>query len=548
MMSVRDVSFPKLMLKSARFFISSLMLCVGAFAHAQAVNSPTPLAPETNSFVALCYHDVNNSFIGNSFSIRTKDLVDQFEYLKAHYNVVSLQDIIDANQGRKILPPKAVLITVDDGLDSFYENVFPLLKKYHFPAVFAVVVKWTEDGAAPDYGFKDTNPRMTNWKQLKEMQKSGLVQVASHTYDLHQGQVFNPQGNQAAAAGFIKYDPTTKTYQSEEEFASRVQADLKKSNELLKKHLGIDNTVIVWPYGKSNGLSRKAAEDAGMKIQMTLSPGPNNARDISHIGRGLVVASMEIPQFAAVLEHAFVDQLPMRMIRVDLDSIWKKTESETEQGLGDLLEAGYSLGPNSVLIQAISDSGDAYFKNSKIKMRGDYFSRAAHTLKNRAMIDYTYARLPQSFLKNTEAATDAIRDLAKYTDIDGVFFEVSAKDNLAEIPFGSLMAAGRSLSPRLKFGIIGQQPANIDLFDFVILTPQQLEKAKTQVPTSGVSPAKDIIALPKDYKSDASHLMAQGYLNLYYDVNLKGFEPDADFKTLFSIRPTIPHHNKGEAK
>ncbi|QDK45603.1 poly-beta-1,6-N-acetyl-D-glucosamine N-deacetylase PgaB [Bdellovibrio sp. ZAP7] len=546
MTSVQDVNLLNLMLKSARFLISSLALLCSAVATAQVLNSPAMTSAPPNSFAVLCYHDVSTGFVGNEFSIRKKDLVDQFDYLKAHYNVVSLQDIIDANHGKKTLPPKAVLITVDDGLASFYDNVYPLLKQYKYPAVFAVVTKWTEDGAAPDYGFKDSNPKMANWKQLKEMQKSGLVEIVSHTHDLHQGQVFNPQGNQAAVAGYFKYDPTTKSYQSEEEFVSRVQADLKKSNEALKKHLGKDNTVIVWPYGQSNGLSRKAAEDAGMKIQMSLRPGLNNANDISHIGRGLVMSTMEIPQFATALENAFNDQFPMRMIRVDIDSFWKNTESETEQGLGDLLEKGLALGPSAVLIKALSDSGEAYFATDKMKMHGDYLNRTAHTMKNRARVAYAYAQFPQSFVKNTELATAAIRDMAKFTDLDGVFFEVSPKDNLEELPLQTLISTAQSIRPRWKFGIIGQQPLNPNMFDYVMLTSAQLEKAKT-LPGAGIIPAKEVVSLPKDYKSDAAHLIAQGYLNLYYDVNFKGFEPDPEFTNLFSVIKSVPQH-KGEAK
>jgi peptidoglycan/xylan/chitin deacetylase (PgdA/CDA1 family) len=546
MNSVCGVNLSKLMLNSVRVLISSLVFTCTLAVQAQTLNTTDVTAAPVNSFVALCYHDVSNGFVGNEFSIRRKDLVDQFDYLKAHYNVVSLQDIMDANQGKKTLPPRAVLITVDDGLGSFYEIVYPLLKQYKFPAVFAVVTKWTEDGAAPDYGFKDSNPKMASWKHLKEMMKSGLVDVVSHTHDLHQGHIFNPQGNQAAVAGFFKYDPTTKTYQSEEDMMSRVEFDLRKSNEQIKKHLGKDNTVIVWPYGQMNGISKQGAEKAGMKIQMTLRPGFNNASDISEIGRGLVMAAMDMPQFATAVEKAFVDQNPVRMVRVDLDSIWKNNEAETEQGLGDLLEHGLALSPSGVLIQAVSDSGEAYFVTDKMKMRGDYLNRASHTMKNRARVAWSYGRLPQSFLKNTDTAKAALKDLAKFTDIDGLFFEVSPKENLNDIPFESLMETVRSIRPAMKFGLIGQQPANAGIFDYVILNSKQLEKAKATHPDS-ISVAKEIIALPKDYKSDASHLLAQGYLNLFYDVSFKGFEPDADFKSLFTIRPIFPPH-KGEAK
>ncbi|KYG67614.1 hypothetical protein AZI85_17190 [Bdellovibrio bacteriovorus] len=548
MKSDRVMGFLKWTSQAMRLFISLALLLAGFTASAETSSTPENNDPLANTFVALCYHDVSNGFVGNAFSIRKKDLVEQFDYLKAHYNVVGLQDILEASQGKKTLPAKAVLITVDDGLASFYENVFPLLKTYKFKAVFAIVGKWTEDGVAPDYGFKDTNPKMASWKQLKEMSESGWVDVVSHTYDMHQGHVFNPQGSQAPVAGFFRYDSITKSYQSEEDLVNRVQTDLKKNNELIKKHLGKENSVVVWPYGASNGLSRKAAEDVGLKIQMTLRAGLNNANDISQIGRGLIFADMDLPQFASALEQAFVDSSPLRMIRIDLDSIWKKNEAEAEQVLGDLLEKTLSLGANAALFQAVSESGDAYFPTSQMHVRADYLNRTAHTMRHRSRVPNVYARVPQAFLRNTETAKAVIRDLAKYTDIDGVFFEVSSKEKAKELSFEPVMAAGRSVRPHWQYGVIGPRPENAEIFDYLVLTPQQLEKEKLAAVPNSIKQKQDIIALPKDYNIVASHVMAEGYLNLFYDVNFKDVVPDPDFKTLFSVRQSNAKHIKGEAK
>ncbi|MGE5085165.1 MAG: poly-beta-1,6-N-acetyl-D-glucosamine N-deacetylase PgaB [Bacillota bacterium] len=522
---------------------SILLLFCGFFAHATTLEKST--TPK-NTFIALCYHDISSGFAGDAYSVHKKDFIDQLDYLKANYNVVSLQDILDASKGKKILPPKAVLITVDDGLASFYENVYPLLKSYKFKSVFSIVGKWIDDGSAPNYGFKDSNPKMATWKQIKEMQDSGWVDIASHTYDLHQGQLINPQGNQAAMASFFKYDPATKSYQSEEDFINYVRADLKKNNELIKKNLGKDNSIVVWPYGAFNSLSSKAAIQAGLPIQMTLRAGPNNARNISYIGRGLVLTEMTIQQFAKALDQAFVDNTPLRMIRVDIDGLWKNTEAETEIELGDLLDQSLALGANGVLVQAISDNGEAYFPTSHLKVRGDYLNRTIHALKYRARVDYAYVRLPQSFLKNTATATAAIRDLAKFTDIDGIFFEISSKESLKTLPFKAFMASGRSIRPLLQFGLIGQSPTKTGLFDYEIMTTPQLEKEK--LATSSSKTPKVIVALSHDYKQQVPHLLSQGYTNLLYDVNFKGFVPDTDFKNLFSVRQIVSKQNKGDSK
>lgn len=523
--------------------ISILLLFCGFFAH--ATNSPKSNSLK-NSFVVLCYHDISVDYARDAFSVRKKEFVEQLDFLKANYNIVSLQDILDASKGKKTLPPKAVLVTVDDGLASFYENVFPLLKEYKIKAVFAIVGKWTEDGAAPDYGFKDHNPKMASWKQIKEMMDSGWVDIVSHTYNLHQPEIINPQGNQAGMAGFLKYNTATKTYQSDSDFMNHVQADLKKNNELIKKHLGKDNSIVVWPYGVFNGLSSKAAKNVGAKMQMTLRPGLNYASDLSYIGRGLVFTTMGIPQFAKAIDQAFVDTTPVRMIRIDIDSLWKNTEAETELELGDLLEQTLALGANSILIQAVSENGESYFPTAQLKVRGDYLNRTAHTIKYRGRVDATYARLPLAVFKNHKAASAAIRDLAKYTDVDGIFFEVSAKDNLKLIPFKEFMAAGRAIRPDLEFGLIGQRPLDPRLFNFTILNEQQLEDVDLKPSTSKT--AKVIATLTRDYKQSASQLTSRGYVNLFFDVNFKGFTPDDDFKHLFSMRKEISTIPKGESK
>ena len=134
------------------------------------------------------------------------------------------------------------------------------------------------------------------------------------------------------------------------------------------------------------------------------------------------------------------------------------------------------------------------------------------------------------------------------TDIDGVFFDVTEKDKLEELPFAAVMAAARSVRPHVQFGLIGQRPADAKQFDFVLLSPAQLEKEKSSLSTPEWSPERLIVALPKDYKLDAAHVMSQGYLNLFYDVNFSGITADADFKNLFYVRPPHAETPKGEAK
>ena len=47
-----------------------------------------------------------------------------------------------------------------------------------------------------------------SWDEAREMQASGLVEFASHSYDLHRGVRANPQGNVTSAAKTWHVRPT----------------------------------------------------------------------------------------------------------------------------------------------------------------------------------------------------------------------------------------------------------------------------------------------------------------------------------------------------
>ena len=70
------------------------------------------------------------------------------------------------------LPEKPVLLSFDDGYGGHYEYVYPLLKKYNYPATFSVYVD----------KMKGTTARSSlTWGQLREMANDPLVTIASHT-------------------------------------------------------------------------------------------------------------------------------------------------------------------------------------------------------------------------------------------------------------------------------------------------------------------------------------------------------------------------------
>src|SRR5690606_7198832 len=63
---------------------------------------------------------------------------EQMRYLAAHYQVISMNELLDVYRAEATLPERAVLITFDDGYSDFETNAWPILKRYGLPVTLFV--------------------------------------------------------------------------------------------------------------------------------------------------------------------------------------------------------------------------------------------------------------------------------------------------------------------------------------------------------------------------------------------------------------------------
>lgn len=357
---------------------------------------------QDTSFSVLAYHDVrdhvNEDFDRDQYAISTRNLIDHFSWLRVHDFVpVSFDDILLSRDGTTPLPDNAVLLTFDDGFRSAYTHVLPLLKLFDYPAVVSVVTNWIENDATVQQGGRTlSRDDFLTWTQIRELQASGLVEIASHSHDLHRGVLANSQNNEQPAAVTIRY--FASGYEDGTSYLARINNDLAISAKLIKKHTGRAPRVVAWPFGAYNDALLAAATDNGMTIALTLQDGPNALGSLHRVTRHVIEANPGVEALSSALRGPTINRL-VRAAQVDLDYVYDEDEEEQERNLSVLLDRIKALEISHVFLQAFADpdaDGGAqalYFPNDHLPMRADLFNRVAWQLKTRANV-LVYAWLP----------------------------------------------------------------------------------------------------------------------------------------------------------
>ncbi|QEY25836.1 poly-beta-1,6-N-acetyl-D-glucosamine N-deacetylase PgaB [Neisseria zalophi] len=365
-------------------------------------------------------------------TITVERLVAHFNWLRDNgYTPVSFKQIEDARAGKAELPPKPVLLTFDDGYISFYTKIYPLLKAYNYPAVFALVTSWLEqpEGSMIVYGKKKL-PRSAfiTWAQMREMMQSGLIEVASHTHDLHHSVIGNPYGSQFAAM-FPAYE--NGRYETKAEYEKRIRDDLQKSVDIIAKRTGVRPNVLVWPYGQFSQEAQAIARSVGLTNDFTLFDNKLNTVEQQSIGRALIDNETGYALMRDYLDQAIYMPPHQRAISIDLDSLYDTDPKKLESKFDKLIEHVYKMGVTTVYLQAFSDeNGDglvdsAYFPNRHLKMKADLFSRVAWQMMTRSNVK-VYAQMPM-------AAFD-LGDGYEYVTNNG---QTTAQKKLYLSPFGT---------------------------------------------------------------------------------------------------------------
>lgn len=122
-------------------------------------------------FPILEYHIVQekNPDRAYEYNVPPADFEQQLDYLQQEgYTTISIRDFLRAKKGLQELPEKPIILTFDDGYESNYTELLPILEKRGLKATIFMVTN--------DIG----RERYMSWDQLKDIQHRG-VEIGSHT-------------------------------------------------------------------------------------------------------------------------------------------------------------------------------------------------------------------------------------------------------------------------------------------------------------------------------------------------------------------------------
>jgi len=102
-----------------------------------------------NRIVILMYHKITDSIPGNEYERNSADFENDLVYLRDHkYQILSMEDLLLLQTHELELSTDGIILTFDDGYESNYSKVYPLLTQYRMPATFFLTTEWME---TPDY-------------------------------------------------------------------------------------------------------------------------------------------------------------------------------------------------------------------------------------------------------------------------------------------------------------------------------------------------------------------------------------------------------------
>ncbi len=204
----------------------------------------------------IMYHNMSpNASRQGKYTVSVKEFEGDLRYLRERgFTPISTRQLLDYVWKGAALPEKPVMLTFDDGFESFYAYAFPLLQKYHMCAVVAVVGQY-----ADTYTEKEDHHlgySYLTWPEITELSKSGLVEIQSHTNNMH-------------SITSKRRGCTINKGEDKARYQQILRADLQLNQEKIKTATGKAPVALAYPYGLHCKAAREVLKEMGFQAAFT---------------------------------------------------------------------------------------------------------------------------------------------------------------------------------------------------------------------------------------------------------------------------------------
>ena len=231
----------------------------------------TLVSSQDLGFAAITYHRVDHD--NSPYTVSPESFAAHMLYLyDNNYHTLSLTQLNDYLSGRINLPPRSVLITVDDGHRSSYSQIHPVLQRYGFHALYFPYSDFINNG-----GLTRQN--------IRTMLSDGGAEFGVHT--------------KTHAALTLQHVTESNTA-----YEQRVRAEVEGPELLLKKLANPAIMSIAYPYGKVNRQVERLSKTAGMQFGFTVNCAVNTrTTNPMRLNRCTIGAQDDLDLFATKLTN-----------------------------------------------------------------------------------------------------------------------------------------------------------------------------------------------------------------------------------------------------
>ena len=223
------------------------------------------------------WHSVGEGTPNDKYDVPVDEFEQQLQMLDAqNITTVTLDQVLDDWEGRTPLPPRAVVLTFDDGRQCLYDHVMPALLRHHAIGELFIVTGFLAESAAERKiitNIMGRHPYLI-WPEVQAMLDSGAFVVESHS---------------------VNHLPLRKV-------SDRIQrAEIIGSRRELQRRLGAPVKYFAYPFGSFNTTTLGLAERAGYRAALSVAKGNNSRYELTRHS----IWPSSLGAFQAVLKESF---------------------------------------------------------------------------------------------------------------------------------------------------------------------------------------------------------------------------------------------------